>query len=307
MIRSFMSANKTFPFFESINEWHLALKTGLTTLHDDFHIFRYEDVMTHLVKETPYYKDAFFHITFATSMDATLTINEKTFDCQKGGLFFFIAPEQLIHWKRGAIDWKGFVILIKPKFISYSIQGSQVLKDLMLFKNEGINVSQADKDSECQFVEILENILLEYNNHKPMKFEIIRSYLKILLIQAQRINMKTSDTALNKRQDDIVYNFQNLVDKFFIENKAVYDYAQELNINEKYLNQILKKQTGKTATSIIKARIILEAKCLLLHTQLDISEIAYELNFKEPSNFMRFFKTYEKITPTQYRKAAHTI
>ncbi len=299
-----MATSKTFPFFDTINEWHKALNTGLETLHADFHIFRYEEVMTNLVNETPYYKDAFFHITFATSMDAILTINDKKYDCRKGGLFFFIAPEQLIHWKRGTIDWKGFVMLIKPKFITYSIQGSQLLKDLMLFEKEGINVSQSDNEDERDFVTILEKILFEYKNDKPMKFEIIRLYLKILLIQAQRINLKIIDTSFPKRQDDIVYNFQSLVNKFFSEKKAVYDYAQELNINEKYLNQILKKQTGKTAASIIRERIILEAKCLLLHTNLDISEIAYELNFEEPSNFMRFFKTYEKVTPTEYRKAA---
>jgi AraC family transcriptional regulator, transcriptional activator of pobA len=291
-----------FPFFESINDWHKALNTRLQTIHDDFHIFRYEDVMHNVVTETPYYKDAFFHITFATSMDAVLTVNDKQFDCKNGGLFFFIAPEQLIHWKRGTVGWKGFVMLIKPKFISYSIQGSQLLKDLLLFQTEGINMLQADKQNEQDFVNILEKILFEYHADKPMRFEVIRSYLKILLIQAQRMIGGSSDTTTRQQQHDVVYNFHYLVDKFFYEKKAVYDYARELNINEKYLNEIIKKQTGKTASSIIKERILLEAKCLLLYTKLDVSEIAYELRFREPSNFMRFFKTYEKITPSAFRK-----
>jgi AraC family transcriptional regulator, transcriptional activator of pobA len=302
-----MAANKTFPFFETINEWHKALNTGLETLHNDFHIFRYEDVMTNLVTETPHYKDAFFHITFATSMDAVLTINDRQFDCKKGGLFFFIAPEQLIHWKRGVSNWTGFVMLIKPKFISYSIQGSQLLKDLAVFEKEGINVSQADKESEVEISKIFEIILREYQGDKSMKFEVIRSYLKILLIQAQRLNEISVDSAVGKRKNDIAYNFQTLVNKYFNTKKSIYEYAQELKINENYLNEIVKKQTGKTASSIIKERIVLEAKCLLLHTKLDIAEIAYELNFDEPSNFMRFFKTYEKLTPTQYRNATSLI
>lgn len=299
-----MAATKNFPFFDTINEWHKALNTGLVTLHGDFHIFRYEDVMTNLVTETPHYKDAFFHITFATSMDAVLTINDKQFDCKKGGLFFFIAPEQLIHWKRGVTNWNGFVMLIKQKFISYSIQGSQLLKDLVLFEKEGINVSQADKESETEFIKILEIILKEYHGDKPMKFEVIRSYLKILLIQAQRLNQFSTENTIPNNQNDVVYNFKVLVNKYFNEKKAIYDYAQELNINKTYLNEIVKKQTGKTANSLIKERIMLEAKCLLLHTKLDIAEIAYELNFDEPSNFMRFFKSYEKLTPTEYRKAS---
>jgi len=44
-----MSSQPNFPFFDDMNEWHRTLKTGLSTLHDDFHIFRYEDVMASLV------------------------------------------------------------------------------------------------------------------------------------------------------------------------------------------------------------------------------------------------------------------
>jgi AraC family transcriptional regulator, transcriptional activator of pobA len=297
-------ANSKFPFFESINDWHKALNTGLTTSHDDFHIFRYEDVMASLVLETPYYKDAFFHITYATSMDAILNINDKEYDCRNGGLLFFIAPEQLIHWKRGLKNWKGFVMLIKPKFISYSIQGSHLLKDLKVFEREGIHVTQAGTENEASFVNILENMLREYQASKPLKFEIIRSYLKILLVHAQRINNKVEESGYVTKHDDVVYNFQSLVNKYFNEKRVIYEYAQELNISEKHLNEIVKKHTGKTASSTIKERILLEAKCLLLHTRLDIKEIAYELSFDEPSNFMRFFKTHEKVTPSEYRKEA---
>lgn len=298
-----MRTENNFPFFDTIDEWHKALQTGLRTLHEDFHIFRYEDVMENLVLETPYYKDAFFHITFATSMDAVLTINDRQFDCRKGGLFFFIAPEQLIHWKRGATNWKGFVMLIKPKFISYSLQGSQLLRDLILFEKQGINVSQTDTESEVEIVRILEKILAEYRQDKPMKFEAIRAYLKILLIEAQRLNHVAAANTATGKHSDLVYNFQVLVNQYFHEKKAIYEYARALNVNEHYLNQLVKKQTGKTAGSILKERIVLEAKCLLLYTKLDVAQIAYELNFPEPSNFMRFFKTYEKQTPSEFRKA----
>lgn len=289
-----------FPFFESINDWHLALKTGLTGLHDDFHIFRYEDVMTELVQETPYYRDAFFHLAFATSMDATLTINDKKYDCQSGGLFFFIAPEQVIHWTRGNKDWSGYLMLIKPKFMSYSMYGSQLLRDLNVFRNEGISVLQVEQNGD--FTEVFEKILLEYQSEKPLKFEMIRAYLKILLVLTYRLSNSNIDRTGTNGRDELVYNFQALVDKYFREKKAVYSYAKELNIHENYLNQIVKTKTGRTASSLIKERILLEAKCLLLYTEFDIAEIAYELRFDEPSNFMRFFKTYEKVTPTEFRK-----
>jgi len=45
----------------------------------------------------------------------------------------------------------------------------------------------------------------------------------------------------------------------------------------------------------------LEAKRLLAHTNLSISEIAYRLNFQDNSYFGRFFKKYVKITPEAFR------
>jgi len=45
-------------------------------------------------------------------------------------------------------------------------------------------------------------------------------------------------------------------------------------------------------------RIILEAKILITHSSLSISE---ELNFKDSSYFIRLFKKATKFTPEQFR------
>jgi AraC-like DNA-binding protein len=300
-----MKNEHRFPFFENLNDWHQALCTGLTASHEDLHIFRYEDVMPRLVSETPYYKDAFFHLTLATQMDAILHVNDVEYDCRTGGLLFCITPGQLIHWKRDQANWRGFVLLAKPKFIGYSLQGSQLLQDLMLFERERVHVTRVSGQEQQIMATLFEHMLNEYQQDKEMKFEVIRAYLKVLLIEAQRASKRQLEQQANTpRHEDVLYNFRQLVNQFFAHKKAVYEYAAELNITEKHLNDTVKKQTGKTASSMIKERILLEAKCLLIYTQLDVTQIAYELNFEEPSNFMRFFKTYEKITPTEFRKAS---
>lgn len=295
-----MSDAPTFPFYQSIDEWHAALRTGIRTLHEDIHIFRYEEVINNVVLETPFYKDAFFHITFATDMDAVLHINDKAYECREGGLFFFISPDQLIHWKRTKNNWKGFVLLVKPKFLSYSIQGSLLLKELILFHRDDMHVTNVPETARDQVVAVFENMLEEYYSGKELKFEMIRSYIKILLIHAQRIHRHTKPVPASK-EEEMLYNFQALVDRYFSKQRSVYEYAQQLNVHAAHLSDMIKKQTGKTAGTFIRQRVLLEAKCLLAYTSLDVSQIAYELNFDEPSNFMRFFKTYEKKTPSAYR------
>lgn len=297
-----MTEPNTFPFYHSINEWHGALRTGIQTLHDDIHIFRYEDVINNVVLETPYYKDAFFHITFATDMDAVLHVNDKAYECREGGLFFFISPDQLIHWKRTKSNWKGFVLLVKPKFLTYSIQGSLLLKELILFHRDNIHVTPVPEIARKQVENVFENIMEEYYGERELKFEMIRAYIKILLIHAQRIYHSTVVPPVSK-EEELLFNFQSLVDRFFSKQRSVFEYAQQLNVHPTHLSDTIKRKTGKTASTFIRQRVLLEAKCLLAYTSLDVSQIAYELNFEEPANFMRFFKTYEKKTPSAYRSA----
>jgi AraC-like DNA-binding protein len=53
---------------------------------------------------------------------------------------------------------------------------------------------------------------------------------------------------------------------------------------------------------LIRDRILLEAKGLLVNSTQSISEIAWELNFKNNSYFSRFFKKYEGISPEKFKK-----
>jgi AraC family transcriptional regulator, transcriptional activator of pobA len=61
-----------------------------------------------------------------------------------------------------------------------------------------------------------------------------------------------------------------------------------------------KRQTLDIEQFIIE-RILLEAKSLLTHTELNIAEISHNLQFDEPTNFSKFFKKYVGLTPLQFR------
>jgi AraC-like DNA-binding protein len=68
-------------------------------------------------------------------------------------------------------------------------------------------------------------------------------------------------------------------------------YAEPLNITAKYLNYVSKQNTGITASEWIhcaRERIIL----FLQNKNLNISEIADEMNFSSRSFFTRYVKRY---------------
>jgi len=82
------------------------------------------------------------------------------------------------------------------------------------------------------------------------------------------------------------------------------DYAGIIGVTANHLTQTVKVLTGKTSLQIIKAKQLLEIKRLLVHTSLNVSEIANQLNFEDQSYFSKFFKRETGLTPLQYRNEA---
>ena len=78
--------------------------------------------------------------------------------------------------------------------------------------------------------------------------------------------------------------------------------ASELALTPKKLNTITQQVLGKSANEVIKTQFDDKAKALLIQSELSIKEIAQELGFEEASNFSRFFKGINKISPVFYRE-----
>ena len=99
----------------------------------------------------------------------------------------------------------------------------------------------------------------------------------------------------------IFRDFKALIDERFKTWHKVKEYAAEIHITPKHLSQTVKNITGKVAKEHIQDRLTLEAKRLLLHTDLSIKEIAYALGFEEPLHFSAFFKKRTKTSPSHFR------
>jgi AraC-like DNA-binding protein len=74
-----------------------------------------------------------------------------------------------------------------------------------------------------------------------------------------------------------------------------------LGVTTSHLSDSMRLETGLTAGELIRARLILEAKRLLLHSELTIAEIGYELGFGDPSYFSRFVRREIKTSPAEFR------
>ena len=77
--------------------------------------------------------------------------------------------------------------------------------------------------------------------------------------------------------------------------------ATQLNLSPKYLSDLLKQETGKTALELIHLHVVSEAKNMLVEGNRSIAEIAYELGFENPPYFSRMFKKEVGMSPKEFQ------
>lgn len=104
-------------------------------------------------------------------------------------------------------------------------------------------------------------------------------------------------------QDRISNKFLALVQEHFRKERFLDFYAAKLEITPKHLSRTVKKQTGYTAVEWIERFVILEAKVLLKSSNLNIQQIADELNFPSQSFFGKYFKKYTGMSPKEFRNS----
>jgi AraC family transcriptional activator of pobA len=231
-------------------------------------------------------------------------IDFETFDIETGSLHY-VSPGQVHHVER-ALDSYGYVILFSRDFYSLNIQNKDILFELPFLNNNSsrpiLNLKSDDFKNAMDAILKMET---EYGSDNPMKEEFIRSYLNILLIHSKRMfeqyhpNVGVNDTSSASQ----FQNFKILLEKNFAKLHKVKEYAQLMTITEKQLNEVIKKAVGKTASELIQSRLILEAKRLFMHSDYSNKEIAYFLNFEDPSHFSKFFKKRVGMSPNDFRKS----
>ena len=91
--------------------------------------------------------------------------------------------------------------------------------------------------------------------------------------------------------------------KYYTTHREVGFYAEKACLSPKHFSSVIKKETGQSASKLIHAKIISEAKVLLhIRRDLSIQAIAGMLGFNDQSVFSRYFHRETGLYPTEFRE-----
>lgn len=152
------------------------------------------------------------------------------------------------------------------------------------------------------------DLLVEYRRVEPdvgadtLTTDVLRHLLTALLLRIARLphpDGSEPDTV----SAETFRRFAHELERSFTTTRQANDYAIRLGYSLKTLSRACLTATGHTAKQVIDARVALEAKRLLVHTDLPVNTISHRLGFSEPSNFGKFFTHHSGQTPGEFRTA----
>ena len=97
-------------------------------------------------------------------------------------------------------------------------------------------------------------------------------------------------------------NFLQILEENYPRPLGVDFYAEKLFMSPRNLNLICKNILQQTVSELIETRKLIEAKNQLTYTDKNISEIGFDLGFKEKAYFTQVFKKRTGQTPSEFRE-----
>lgn len=246
----------------------------------------------------------FYMIWFKKLRSGIVLYGRTSYDHDNGSVGF-AAPRQVMAFKHLEFEEDGFIILVHEDYLLGHVLHNRIRKYgyFDYDANEALHLSPTE---EKIMWDLFEKMRAEHTgNTDEYSREIILSHLDSMLKYCERfykrqfINRAFLSQKTISRFNDALAIWSNDSEEGL---PTVQSIAQTLHLSPRYLSDLLKQETGKTAIELIHIFLIGEAKNLLKATDYSISETAYKLGFENLPYFSRLFKKEVGLTPAQYKK-----
>lgn len=209
---------------------------------------------------------------------------------------------------------KGEYIILKANELHYGIKESNgPLNYFWVHFNLDLNIlnNKKETNSECvSFPEYgsflttgratvlfhqLSDISFEEGKHSTLMCNYSIYMLLLELSKENSVNNEISELPI------AIASVMDYIYKNYYVNLSVSELASRYGYTTDYFSYLFKKSTGQSLVSFINKVRIHSSKALLANFGVSIKEIAYSCGFPDEKYYMRIFKKYEGITPSQYR------
>lgn len=242
-------------------------------------------------KTIPHKHNSYLEIIVLFEAKGVHIVDQKSYHVNSPVLFV-VRKEQIHFWDLEE-NPNGYVVIIKQDFLDQCADG----KIQALLQN--LTPHTCSRLIQIERLQMLLPLLEEANGNRPYHSDYIEGLMKALLVEILENTRLTEPTRRKTRS--LYAQYIDLLNDGNQRLIKVNDYARLLNTTPQNLNAVCQKAEGKSASVILAEHVMDEARRLLLYSNLNVTEIAFQLGFKDNSHFIKYFRRHSGTTPSRFR------
>lgn len=202
---------------------------------------------------------------------------------------------------------KGSFIVVSRHMLMDCVPNTQRVIGALLNLDRSFHVlslSEKEKTIFKHYSEIL-NLKLEDGEH-AFREDVIHLLVKCFLCELIGAHMleKLAEKQFEVGQSEKLFlRFIEQLETTRPRPRFINHYASELCVTAKHLSEVCKKVSGKTALQWISEFIDNDIRYYLLHTDLSIKEIVFQLQFPNSSFFGKYVRAHFGKSPSEIRRS----
>lgn len=290
------------PYYIEINDFLQSIPADYRTADPNFYCLRLKENEGSMSNYKPPFRKGFYFIALVSNAGKTTITYDHTSVTELNAFLVFQSPGLLYSFYRDN-SASGYLIYFKKECLSFFKPDFE--KEFPFFDLLHTNFFKLNQQKFSEFAPHFEEVFTAYEHAKDSGHTIASIKLLALLYQLKEFTsaFRQWEEGFATPQQTLMRKFMQLVNNFYLEKRTIEEYANLLHVTPNYLSQSIKSISGKNALTYINDRVLEEARSLILFTEMDIAEIAWQLNFSDPANFGKFFKKHTHQTPLEFRKS----
>jgi AraC family transcriptional activator of pobA len=242
----------------------------------------------------------FHEIMLVTTGHGDVLLDGEANEVQPGVVVFSL-PGQVREW-RLSTRMDGACLFFTKTFLVDTFSDPRFLDKFAFFRplrpGSTLRLGGSERRS---FGEIFAAMRRELACFDQDASESLRASLYRMLVLLNRWYVAQHGQCGAESANKFVERFRRLVDQDFALRHRLADYANRLGVSPGHLNALCRTHARSSAGAMIRARIVTEARKLLLYSELTAAGVGEKLGFDDPAYFARFFRRETGAAPARFR------
>jgi AraC family 4-hydroxyphenylacetate 3-monooxygenase operon regulatory protein len=248
--------------------------------------------------------DRFFQVHYVKTGTVRVYLDDQQY--VEAGPMFFLTPPTIPHSFVTEADADGHVLTVRQQVVWQLIESDPSLAPGPQLPAACVSLERLAPEyhGEARRLAFLfEELRAEMDSTAPGFDAAQLSLTRLIMLSLLRLCANSLESTPARHEDlQIFHRFNELIEAHYLEHWALGLYANAMGVTEARLNDVCRRIADLPSKRLVLERVMQEAKRLLLFTGSSVNEICYQLGFKDPGYFSRFFVRYAQVTPGEYRQ-----